>query len=170
VEKRPPFLTWQEITVSALVVYFSRSGHTQQLAKEIARQCGADLEEIRGMGSLKGFWGYWRSGWQVLTRAEPPIAPSSKDPALYDTVVIGTPIWIQHPAPAVRTWVRRHAAEFRQVAFFCTEGGNGDRQAFDELSRLCGRLPIATLTVTEKELPPELHADPLKHFTAKLTA
>jgi flavodoxin len=160
----------KEYTVSALVVYYSRSGHTRQLAKEVAKQLGADLEEIREQGSNNGFWSYWRSGWQVLTRAEPPIAPASNDPALYDRVVIGTPIWIQHPAPAVRTWVRHHAPSFKQVAFFCTEGGNGDRQAFGELSRLCGKLPIATLTVTEKQLPAELHADQLKHFRAQMSA
>jgi flavodoxin len=55
--------------MSTLVVYFSRSGHTQQMAREIAQKCGADLEEIRERGAREGAWGYWPSGWQVLTRA-----------------------------------------------------------------------------------------------------
>ena len=71
--------------MNALVVYFSRSGHTRQVAKEIAQQCGADLEEIREPDAREGAWGYWRSGWQVLTRAEPPVLPMARDPAAYDT-------------------------------------------------------------------------------------
>lgn len=156
--------------MNTLVVYFSRSGHTQQMAREIAQKCGADLEEIREQDLRKGGWGYWRSGWQVLTRAEPPVLPMAKDPAAYDTVVIGTPIWISNPAPPVRTWVKRNASRLKKVAFFCTEGGSGDRKAFDELSQLCGKNPVATLTVTEKQLPTEKHTQRLDQFATELAA
>lgn len=156
--------------MNALVVYFSRSGHTRQVAKEIAQQCGADLEEIREPDAREGAWGYWRSGWQVLTRAEPPVLPMVRDPAAYDTVVIGTPIWISHPAPPVRTWVKRNAPRFKQVAFFCTEGGSGDRNAFAELSELCGKKPVATLAVTEKQLPADQHTQGLNQFATELAA
>jgi flavodoxin len=160
----------QENTVNTLVVYFSRSGHTQQMAREIAQKCGADLEEIREQDAREGVWGYMRSGWQVLSRAEPPVQPTAKDPAAYDTVVIGTPIWISHPAPPVRTWVRHNAPRFKNVAFFCTEGGSGDSNAFAELSELCGKAPVATLTVTEKQLPTDKHTSQLNQFATELAA
>lgn len=156
--------------MNTLVVYFSRSGHTQQMAREIAQRCGADLEEIREQDARAGVWGYWRSGWQVLTRAEPPVLPTNRDPAAYDTVVIGTPIWISHPAPPVRTWLKRNAPRIKNVAFFCTEGGSGDRNAFAELSQLCGKTPVATLTVTEKQLPIDKHAKRLNQFATELSA
>ena len=156
--------------MSTLVAYFSRSGHTRQVAQEVARQCMADLAEIREVSSHPGAWGYWRSGWQVLTHAEPPILPLEKDPSTYDTVIIGTPIWIGQPAPAVRSFVKQHASRFRRVAFFCTEGGSGDRKAFDTLSSLCRRTPVATLTVTEKQLPAPLHASALNQFAGQIAA
>ncbi len=156
--------------MSTLVAYFSRSGHTRQVAQEVARQCTADLAEIREASSHPGAWGYWRSGWQVLTHAEPPILPLGKDPSAYDTVIIGTPIWIGQPAPAVRSFVKQQASRFKRVAFFCTEGGSGDRRAFETLSSLCRKTPVATLTVTEKQLPAPLHASELAQFTGHITA
>ena len=44
-----------------LIVFYSRSGHTRQLAQELVTRCGADLEEIREVRSREGFFGYCRS-------------------------------------------------------------------------------------------------------------
>lgn len=156
--------------MSALVVYFSRTGHTRQVAQEVAQLCHADLEEIRELTPRTGVWAYWRSGWQVLAHAEPPIRAPEKDPAGYDLVVIGTPIWIGQPAPPVRSYARLQASKFKRVAFFCTEGGSGERRAFDAMSRWCGKAPVATLAVLEKQLGLPLHVNALNHFTDEITA
>lgn len=156
--------------MKTLVVYFSRSHHTEQIAKEIAKRCGADLEEVREERSRTGLLGYWRSAWEVLRHADAPIQPPIQDPADYDLVIIGTPVWVQQPAPPVRTYARQYARRFKQVAFFCTEGSNGERRAFEELGRLCGQQPLATLVVTEKQLPVERHTEQLQQFAAHLPA
>ena len=154
--------------MSTLIVFYSRSGHTRQLAQELATRCSADLEEVREAKSRQGFLGYWRSALQVLTGALPPIQNPAKDPANYDTVVIGTPVWVQRPAPPVQTYLQQKAAALRQVAFFCTLGGRGDRQTFDVMSQRCGKSPLATLAVNEKQLPVELHATQLAAFVARI--
>lgn len=154
--------------MKTLVVYFSRSGHTRQLATEIAARCAADLEAIREAKSREGFVGYWRSAWDAIRRATPPINPALHNPAGYDLVIIGTPVWNFGLAPPVRTYAQQHAAQFRQVAFFCTEGGSGDQKAFAELSRICGKKPIATFALTEKQLPELAHKEPLRNFMARI--
>jgi flavodoxin len=154
--------------MKTLVVYFSRTGHTQQVAEEIARRCNADLDRIieeRGRG---GFWGYWRSGWDALRHTAPGIQPAQKKPADYALVIIGTPVWNFGLAPPVRTYARQHAAEFKEVAFFCTEGGSGDQNAFDELGRICGKQPLATFAVTEKNLSEPAHSGALQKFLAQI--
>jgi flavodoxin len=161
------FTVSKGVLMKTLVVYFSRSGHTAQVAREIAQRMGADVEEIREARQRAGIWGYCRSALQVLTRAQTPIEPSRYDPAGYDNIVLGTPVWIQRPAPPVVTYARRHAASFKRVAFFCTEGGAGDAQVFQELEKLCGKPPGATLTVTEKQLPQTEHAALLDKFVAQ---
>jgi len=156
--------------MKTLVAYYSRSGHTEQVAKEIAARCQADIDRVRDDGvDRSGLGGYLRSGWEAFSGATPPIHRAAKDPAEYDLVVIGTPVWNWSLAAPVRTYALRHAGKFRQVAFFCTEGGSGERRVFDELQRICGRAPLATIVVRERELEPAKHARPLKLFLAHLT-
>ena len=158
--------------MKTLVVYYSRTGHTEHLAQEIARRCHADLDRIRDPDGADrgGLWGYLRSAWQAACGATPAIRPTTRDPGGYDLVVIGTPVWNWHLAAPVRSYARRHAGRFRRVAFFCTEGGSGDQRAFAELERLCGQAPRSTLAVVERDLAPPRHALPLKRFVRELAA
>lgn len=148
-----------------LVVYYSRTGHTRQIAKEIAERCGADLEEISELHPRQGAWGAMLSAVQVLFGARPAIKPTGTNPDNYDMVVLGTPVWIQRPAPAVSSYLQQYGAQCKQVAFFCTEGGRGERQAFEAMHRLCHKEPKARWAVTEKQLPEPLHAANLVRFT-----
>jgi flavodoxin len=157
--------------MKTLVVYYSRTGHTEKLAKEIAARCGADLERILDDGDDRaGPWGYLRSSWQAFSGSRPGIRRATRPPAEYDLVVIGTPVWNWGLSAPVRTYVMRHAAQFKRVAFFCTEGGSGERRAFAELERLCGQAPLATIAVKEGELAPPRHAQPLRRFLADVAA
>jgi flavodoxin len=156
--------------MKVLVVYFSRTGHTHQVAGEIAKICGADLEAIREPADRDGLWGYLRTTWQALWSEATPILPCNKDPSDYDLVIIGTPVWDFRLAPPVRSYARQHAGQFKQVAFFCTEGGSGDQRAFAELSRICGLTPVATIAVTERQMAEPAHREPLQGFVARLAA
>jgi flavodoxin len=157
--------------MKTLIAYYSRSGHTEQVAQEIAVRCKAAVDRIRDDGlDRSGPWGYLCSGWQAFSGATPAIRRATKNPADYDLVVIGTPVWNWSLAAPVRTYALRHARQFKRVAFFCTEGGSGDRRVFDELQCICGRQPLATMVVKERELDPPAHAQPLKRFLAHLAA
>jgi flavodoxin len=156
--------------MKTLVVYYSRSGHTKQMAREIAHKCRADLEPIREERDRSGLWGYWVSAWQSLVHEAAPILPTQRDPSQYDLVVIGTPVWDWCLAPPVRSYALRHASRFKQVAFFCTEGGSGHERVFEELTRICGKTPVATVAVTERQLPEPEHSEPLRGFVARLAA
>lgn len=155
--------------MKTLVVHYSVSGHTRQIAHEIAEQCGADQDEIREAQPREGPLAYLRLAWQAMRRAAASILPAAKDPGDYDLVVIGTPIWMHALTPPVRAYVRQNAARLKRVAFFCTEGGKGDQKAFDEMSQICGKSPQATLVVKEKDLlPSTVHARPLREFVTQL--
>lgn len=157
--------------MKTLVTYYSRTGHTEQLAKEIAARCRADIEKISDDGvDRSGLWGYLRSGWQALSGATPAIRRAVRNPGDYELVVIGTPVWNWSLAAPVRSYAVQHANQFKQVAFFCTEGGAGERRAFAELQRLCGKPPLATVAVKESDLSQPSHVQPLRHFIVKLAS
>jgi flavodoxin len=135
-----------------LVIYYSRTGHTRQVAKAISAACEADLEEIRDMRSRAGWLGYWRSGREAWRKEQTTIRAVEKRPEDYDLVVIGTPVWAGNISSPVRTYVTQQHGRFKQVALFCTEGGTGGERALRELAILCEHVPLATLIVTEREL------------------
>lgn len=135
-----------------LVVYYSRSGHTQQLAQRIAEAVGADVDAIAEHTDRSGPLGYVRSLYEALRERTPDITSSAHDPAAYSLVIVGTPIWAASPSSPVRSYLQRSHDALRSVAFFCTCGGSGGERAFAQMSRVCGQQPTTTLIVRASEL------------------
>jgi menaquinone-dependent protoporphyrinogen IX oxidase len=138
--------------MKALVVYFSRTGHTKRVAERIARQLGGSTLALAERGSRLGLCGYLRSLVEGVAGLEATLESLRKLPRDYELVVIGTPIWGWHLSSPVRAFTRQQADALRRVAFFCTMGGSGDRAAFAELERLVGHRPEAVLALTEAEV------------------
>ena len=151
-----------------LVVYFSRTGHTRTIAKQLAAKLDASVEEIFDPTRRAGFFGYQRSGFQAFFRRLPPIAPSVHNPREYDLVVIGTPVWDMSLSAPVRAYLRRHHAELPRLAFFCTCGGVGGERAFAQMSEECGQQPIATMVLTERELTTSAVPISIARFIAQI--
>lgn len=150
----------------ALVVYFSRDGHTRRIAQEVARACHADLEEIRAQGDRRGLLGYVRCALEALLGIEPTLHRGTHRLGRYGLVVIGTPIWFWNIASPVRAWVARHRTELPPVALFCTCGGSGAAKVFADLGQLCGRQAVATLALTEAQCADANHTAQVRRFAA----
>lgn len=134
------------------VVYCSRSGHTEFVARQIASRCHADLERIQDRSPRQGLVGYLRSSLEAMLGLRTAIERGRRSPGDYDLVILGTPVWFCGVASPVRTWVQRHHTALSNVALFCTCGGSGHAKALDELERLCGRPAVARLVLTEGAL------------------
>lgn len=151
-----------------LVVYYSWTGHTKQVAEAIAKACDADLEKIQDVKDRAGFFGYLRSAYHALTKQVDGIRAAVKDPADYDLVVLGTPVWAWNLSPPMRTYISAQSAKFGDVGFFCTEGGAGGDGVFKQMAELSGKRPVATLIVTEAELKNSDYGDELQEFAQDL--
>ncbi|MDM7944104.1 MAG: flavodoxin [Hydrogenophaga sp.] len=151
-----------------LVVYHSRSGHTEFVARQIAARCHADLEHIQDSRNLEGVPGYLRCALEAILGWRPPIERARHRPGDYDLVIVGTPVWFWSVASPVRTWVQRHHAALNNVALFCTCGGSGHAKVLDDLERLCGHPALARLALTERAVP-QCQRDPaLRRFLLEL--
>lgn len=136
-----------------LVVFYSRTGHTKKLAGEIAAALDADVEEIvETAASRVNGWTYLRSAWHALSGKATPIRPLYAQPANYDLVIIGSPVWAGNMAAPVRTFLEEYKADLPDIAFFCTMGGSGGEKVIDKMAALAARRPVARLVVTEGEL------------------
>jgi flavodoxin len=138
--------------MKALVVYYSRTGHTRGLAQRIAAALGADIEEIVDRVDRRGILGYLRSGRDAWLGRRSEIVPPTNDPGKFDLVLIGTPVWNMSLSSPVRSYLQDGAQRLPQVAFFCTLGGSGAARVFRQMQQVCGKPPRATLAITERQL------------------
>lgn len=137
---------------SCLVIYYSRSGFTERVAKRIAADCACDIERIRDARPREGPLGYLRSIYEALTGTLPPLEPTARNPADYELVIVGTPVWAGRLCSPMRAYLRANAARLPQVAAFCTMGGSGGDKVLDEIAALCGKAPLARLVLSDKEI------------------
>jgi hypothetical protein len=101
------------VPAKTLVAYYSRSGTTRKLAEGIAESLGADMEEIVEPRDRRSRRGYVRSLLEAFWQRPAPISPAKKDPAAYELVVIGTPVWAASLSSPVRSYLLANKARRR---------------------------------------------------------
>ena len=152
--------------MKTLIVFYSRTGCTRMAAQALAVQLGADMEELKETADRSGPMGYLSGGRDAMQKRPAVLLPTARQPADYDLVIIGTPVWAFTMCPAVRTWLLREAAHIRRAAFFCTQGGSGADRTMLHLEQLIGRPPVARLTLRDKDIRAQTCADALAAFAA----
>jgi flavodoxin len=128
-----------------LVIYYSKSGRTRSVAKSIAQELNADIEEIRETGGQRSVI---RTMFGAILGRRPEVEKLSQSVEAYDLVAIGTPVWGGGPVPAVESFLGSVDLGDKAVALFCTMGGSGDAKTFAKMesflkdSRVVGRLSL----------------------------
>jgi len=154
--------------MKTLVAYYSLSGTTRPVAAALAQKLNADLEEILCARYHPRFFSYIKAGYDSWADRLPVIQPTKYPPSLYDLVVIGGPMWAWRAATPVRTYLRKEAGRFANVAFFLTLGGAPAEKAFSEMEVLAGRVPIATLVVRQADVTNEEFGPAVSSFASAL--
>lgn len=141
------------INEKILVVYYSNSGHTKKLAKEIAKELNCAIEEIKTTASYDGFIGYQRALFHALFRSLPKIKKLKHNPLDYELIVLGGPVWGWSAAGPVRTFLNEYKNSIKKISFFLTQGSPyGKSQVFEQMGEVADKTPLAILSVTDKKL------------------
>ena len=135
-----------------LIAYYSRTGNTESVATGLGRASGADLEAIVATSDRRGPLGYLLSGFEAVSEQEGLIQAPKRDPQNYDIVLLGTPTWAAAMSSPVRAYLYRFAGVLPEVGFFVTCGGRGAERVLQQMRYVCGKKPLATLVLTEREL------------------
>ena len=121
-----------------LVVYYSRTGNTERVAQDIARVLNADNEQLIDKKDRSGVVGYMKAGKDATKESLAEIAPIINDPAKYDLIIVGTPVWAWNMSSAVRTYITNNKASFKEAAFFTTSGGTKPEKIVAKMEALAG--------------------------------
>jgi len=152
-----------------LVVFYSRKGHTAELAEQIAKELGAETEVIIDKKKRGGLFGWLSAGKESMKDISANIDETKRDPAGYELVVVGTPIWAGRISTPARAYLRRYAGKFPDVAFFISCAGD-NKGMFEDMASLAGKAPKATLFVPNKEQKSGRHVAKVNEFVEKLRA
>ncbi len=147
-----------------LVVYFSRTGITHQVASSIASRAACDIERLQESRQRSGALGFLRSAWESLRGKMPPLMPVTQDPGDYELVILGTPVWAGHVSSPMRSYLHAHAGRFNRIAAFCTMGGTGGDKVLDEIAALAGKPLVARIALTDDEIRRERHEGKLREL------
>ncbi|MDR2717586.1 MAG: flavodoxin [Treponema sp.] len=119
------------------VVFYSLDGNCNFVAEEVKSLLNADLIRLQTQDDKKrrGFFKMVWGGSMVFGRKKPPLKPYTFDPAAYDLIVIGAPVWAGSPAPPIRTFLSDTGISGKKTALFVCHGG-GKGKALDTLKAL----------------------------------
>ena len=114
-----------------LVAYFSASGTTARVAKELAHAAGADLYEIRPAVPYTRADLNWmdkksRSSIEMNDKSgRPALADRDADIAAYDTILLGFPIWWYVAPTIINSFLESYDFSGKKIVLFATSGGSG---------------------------------------------
>ena len=140
--------------MKSLVAYYSRTNITKKLAEDIAGKTNADVEEIIPKVNYQGKLGYARGGKHALSEKIIDIENTKFDPADYDVVYIGGPVWAGKSSTPVISYLKENEGNFNNVKFFLTAGGSGFEGGFEQMEKFSIK-PLKTLALTTKEVKKE---------------
>lgn len=114
-----------------LVAYFSASGTTARVAKDLAQAAGADLYEIKPAVPYTKADLNWmdkssRSSVEMKDKtSRPALADTDAPVAAHDTILLGFPIWWYVAPTIINTFLESYDFSGKKIVLFATSGGSG---------------------------------------------
>ena len=122
-----------------LVAYFSASGTTANVAKDLAKAAGADIYEIKPAVPYSRADLNWqdkqsRSSVEMSDKSSrPALADTDANIADCDTIFIGFPIWWYIAPTIINSFLEAYDFSGKKIVLFATSGGSGFGKAVASL-------------------------------------
>ncbi len=117
--------------MKTIVTYFSATGTTQDVAKRLAKEIGADTFEIEPKQRYTQADLDWTNSSSRSTvemkdkNSRPEIAKKPANIAGYDRVIIGFPVWWYTAPTIINTFLEENDLSGKEIFVFVTSGGSG---------------------------------------------
>lgn len=123
---------------NVLVAYFSATGTTEAVAKDVAAVTGGTLYEIKPEVAYTAEDLDWRnqesrSSVEMKDKSSrPAFIKDLKDPASYDVIYIGFPVWWYTAPTIINSFLEAYDFSGKTVVFFATSGGSSIDKANED--------------------------------------
>lgn len=121
-----------------LIVYYSYSGNTKEVAQAIQKEIGGDLFEIKTEGSYPDEYRPMtvQAKQEIQDGYRPKLTTSVENIAQYDTIFIGSPNWWGTITPQVSSFLETYDLTGKTIVPFITHGG-GVQNTIKDMAAQC---------------------------------
>lgn len=122
-------------STKSLILYYSQTHATEQVAKIMQAQTGADIEAISAVQPYDGDFQQTiaRCQEEMAAGALPELNALEKSVADYDTIYLGYPVWFGTFAQPMAALIKANDFAGKVVIPFCTFGSGGLNTSSDQL-------------------------------------
>jgi hypothetical protein len=107
--------------MTAAIIYHSETGTTRRIARFLQEATGGDLIAVKSAIPYGPVTRRLIGGRRAFLNQRDPILPPTIEAGGYDLLVIGSPVWMRHPTPAIASAIDRLCgAEGKDAVIFAT--------------------------------------------------
>jgi flavodoxin len=127
-----------------LVVYFSHSGDTREIANQIQKSMEGDIFEVKAVKPYPNDYDavVKQARQELESGYKPALKTKIENIKSYDLVFIGYPNWCNtFPAP-VKTFLSEYDLSGKTIVPFCTHEGSGLGRSAMDIAKLCPKSTV----------------------------
>lgn len=142
----------------SLIVLWSWSGNTLQMAQRISELSGAEIYRIEASDPYPEV--YEECAERAKQERDSGVYPEIANPVQnwddYDTIFIGYPIWWYQMPMIIQGFVRDHDWAGKTIVPFNSHLGSGDGGTYDDLRTMTGTTVLDGIAISGNDIPASL--------------
>ncbi|MDR2536327.1 MAG: hypothetical protein LBD29_09900 [Treponema sp.] len=125
-----------------LIVYYSRSGISERLAKALQHKLGCDMDKIAYADKEQIAFG--TAVVEALRKATVPIKGSLHKPEDYKKIIFITPVWGGAMATPIRSYMTENKEHIQSYSLIVTCGKSGLSGSIKDAAAALGKEPVGS--------------------------
>jgi flavodoxin len=135
-----------------LIVYYSRTGTTRQVAEQMAAQSGWQLVEITDVHPRAGFFGDLRCIIEALFHKRAKYHYEGPPLDEVEHVVVMAPVWMGRLASPMRDFLADQSPFLANLSVICVMAARGAFSAVEEIMRMTSTIPAPVLALSQRDV------------------
>jgi menaquinone-dependent protoporphyrinogen IX oxidase len=153
--------------MKTLILYFTKTGQNEKVAKFLQEKLNCDLERIQDDGKRN----FLRDAFDAIRERHVKIEPIKSNISTYERIFIFTPVWAGNlPAP-VRTFLEDFSGTLKnRSVYLVSVSGFGESNKNFKLKfvKYLGREPENSLFVKEKDMNENTYSERVEEFLKRI--
>ncbi|MFW5952812.1 MAG: flavodoxin family protein [Candidatus Natronoplasma sp.] len=159
--------------MKAIIVYYSQTGNTEKVAKEIGKILDSEEIDVRTLSIERSRTRTYDQNVEDAKKEEKAkIEEAQTDLSDFDMLFIGTPVWCGKPATPVNAYVNQcERLDGIDIIPFLTHGGGGPSMTFDKIKNELepkGGNVVEELSLSSKEVDTKAGKEKVEELISRL--